>query len=177
MPKQDHIASRDLSHTASGARADGGESDFSHAEARRYFRAFCREIGAVATCDVSLSSELRGEHFAALTSYLRPRGWKTNAPQLTFFGNTYRELLAATREGWAEHSNLHAANTIREMALAIIAITADQGECTDAALRAKFDAADVTRFGERACEQATEMASNGPFSIVKLSGANDVEAA
>lgn len=132
-----------------------------------------REIGSkcyISAGISSVSSDVRPKHL--LTACVYPNDI---LGKVVFYahGETWRGLIDAIREAWAERSDLHAANTIREMALKIIAITADRGECTDAALRAEFDAADVARYGDQACEAATEMASNGPFSIVRLSGAND----
>ena len=73
---------------------------------------------------------------------------------------------------WDEVSADHARATIREIALKIIAITADTGACTDAELRQHFAAEDIERFGDRAVEQANEMADKGPFSIIATTGAN-----
>jgi hypothetical protein len=146
--------------------------DFTIAEAKAAFEAFENSIGS--KCDTHVT--INRHAGSLLSAQVYPLGI---LGKVTLYAkaDTFRDLLAACEAKWAAHSDVHAANTIREMALAIIAITADQGECTDAALRARFDAADVRRFGDAACAQATEMASNGPFSIVVLAGANDAEAA
>lgn len=150
------------------------QADLTHAEAVVAFAAFSRTIGSKARTFVSLD---RGEYgHPALSAAIYPNDI-VGKERIHVNGDSYLDLLDACEAAWAERSDLHATNTIREMALKIISITADQGECTDAALRATFDAVDVARYGEAACEQATEMASNGPFSIVKLSGANQNEAA
>lgn len=155
--------------------ASGASLDLTHAEAVAAFKAFAKAAGSACQVYVHLSSTTGAP---ALDGSIYTKGICGNGgATLTAHGNSYRELLAACEAKWAEHSDLHASNIIRELALAIIAITADQGECTDAALRAKFDAADVARYGDHACAEATAMASNGPFSIVKLSGANDQVAA
>lgn len=148
--------------------------DLTHIEAREAFRAFAQKVGS--QCQV-YPCLCHGQTGPALRASIYTQGIVGAGAQLNASGDSYRELLAACEAKWADHSDLHAVNVIREMALAIIAITADFGECTDAALRAKFDAVDVLRHGDRACEQATEMASNGPFSIVKLAGANDAQVA
>ncbi len=148
--------------------------DLTHTEAREALRDFARTVGLKCQVYPSLS---HGQGGPPLLALIYTHGICGGGAQLNVEGDSYRELLAACEAKWAEHSDLHAANVIREMALAIIALTADQGECTDSALRGKFDAADVTRYGDRACEQATAMVSNGPFSIVKLAGANDAVAA
>jgi hypothetical protein len=149
--------------------------DLTHAEAAEAFMAFARSIGSACDLMVHLSRRVTD---SVLSAQIYTKGIARNGGATLYAkGDSYRELLAACEAKWAEHSDLHGSNVIREMALAIISITADLGECTDAALRAKFDAADVARYGDRACEQATEMASNGPFSIVKLAGANDAQVA
>lgn len=150
------------------------QADLTHAEARQAFRDLAKSIGSKAEIFVCLSKRIDAPRL--LSAHVSPMGMLDKVT-LYVDGDDYRGLLAACEARWAEHSDLHGATTIREMALAIISITADLGECTDAALRAKFDAADVARYGDRACAQATEMAGLGPFSIVKLSDANDAEAA
>lgn len=147
--------------------------DFTLTEAVVAFRAFARSISPKAQCSVSLNTNYGVKAIHAL---VKPGGYEDDT---TFFlhADTFRDLLEQCEAKWAEHSDLFAVNVVRKMALAIISITADQGECSDAALRAEFDAGEITRYGARACAQATEMASNGPFSIVSLSGANDVEEA
>lgn len=88
--------------------------------------------------------------------------------------NTFRDLLAGLQGKWSEHSDVHAQRTVRKMALAIIRITAELGECTDAALRncGEFDPGQVRRFGAAACADANEIAGKGPFSIVVMGSAN-----
>lgn len=85
----------------------------------------------------------------------------------------FDDALAKLKNTWAEHAAQFRAKAIRKMALAIISITADQGQCTDAALRgAGLSAADVKHYGAEACAFANEMAGKGPFQIVTLGGAN-----
>ena len=149
------------------------EADLTHAAASEAFAALSKTF--TAKCDIYVALSLPSE-VGSLRASVYPQSI-VGKVLLTARGDTYRELIADCEERWAIHSDLHASTTIREMALSIIAITADQGECSDAALRAKFDAADVDRYGDHACAEASSMASNGPFSIVKLSGANDQVAA
>lgn len=147
--------------------------DLTHAEAKEAFAAFCSTVSSKAEIHVYLG--LR-RSTGALRAALSPKGlldrWSIDAS-----GDTYVELLQAIEAAWADNSESHALKIVREMALAIIEITDSLGQCTDAALRAKFDAADVARYGEHATAAANEMASNGPFSIVTLVGANDAVAA
>ncbi|WP_332763999.1 hypothetical protein [Phenylobacterium sp.] len=149
--------------------------DFTIAEALDAFDTFAASVGAKAACNATLGAHRRAG--LLVHAFFQPQGSGISAPGFLIYGTSWRDLLANCEAKWAEFADTHSANLIREMALRIIALTADQGECTDAALRAEFDAADIARYGESACAQATEMASNGPFSIVTLSGANDAEAA
>ncbi len=150
------------------------QADLTHAEARAAFRELAERIGPRANVHPSLNSFERSG--SDLTALVYPEG-VLGKGQFSVKADSYREMLERIEAEWEVRGSAYVAKTVRDMALAIISITADQGECTDAALRATFDAVDVARYGERACEQATEMASNGPFSIVKLSGANQNEAA
>ena len=147
------------------------QADLTHTEARAAFLALAREIGAKCTIHPGLNSY--GYREGDLYTSVYPRGITASSEQFYVTADSYRETLEKIRSTWSERADTHATHTVREMALAIISITADRGECTDAALRAKFDAADVTRYGERACAQATEMSGLGPFSNDNLSGAND----
>lgn len=87
---------------------------------------------------------------------------------------TFGELFAAVTAKWAEYEGRHRVDTIKKMALAIIRITSDLGECTDAALRncGEFDPGQVKSYGDEACTVADNMADKGPFSIVELGTAN-----
>lgn len=154
------------------------QQDLTLTEAREALNALQREIGAKCYIHAGLNMKRRrGErHGPNLYAQIYPQDMLGKV-SLAASGDTWAALVADCRRAWEEHSDTHAANTIRDMALAIIRITADLGECTNAALRAEFDTADVARFGERACAKANEMAANGLFSIVSLAGANDAEAA
>jgi hypothetical protein len=83
--------------------------------------------------------------------------------------DTFEGVFAALREKIAEDRlKIHAA-IIRKMALAIITITADIGECSDAALRGNgFPQSEIDKHGESACAEATRLAAGGPFEIVRL---------
>ena len=89
-------------------------------------------------------------------------------------GDTLSDVHKSVTDKWAEYSEAHRARTIRKMALAIISITAELGECTDAALRncGEFDPGQISAYGEQACNDANEIAGKGPFSIVAMGGAN-----
>jgi hypothetical protein len=87
-------------------------------------------------------------------------------------GDTFEAVIAALCDAWEKHKEDHKAKTIRNMALAIIRLTLEFGQCSDSALRAEFDAGSVARWGDDACAMADQMASMGPFKIVQLAGAN-----
>lgn len=96
-----------------------------------------------------------------------------NAAAFSLDADDWPDLIAALNAKWTEFADTHRARKIRDMALTIIRVTAEQGACSDAALRAgKFTADDVVRYGAEACEQADAMAANGPFSIVTIGTAN-----
>lgn len=63
------------------------------------------------------------------------------------------------------------AKIIRDMAVAIIRITADIGYCNAAALTVdrQFSPEAVKRHGAAACDEANRMAEAGPFEIVATS--------
>lgn len=149
--------------------------DFTHTEASEVFRALSRGFGAKCIISVVLVGDYQTEP-GALSAFVRPNG---SGSDVYFFrcADNYRDLLEKCREALAKHSDLHASTIIREMALKIIDITADLGDCTDAALRATFDAADIARYGERACAEATEIAGLAPFEIIPVAAANDRVAA
>jgi hypothetical protein len=138
-------------------------------ELRNRVDALKRDIGAKAEVYIRVSVQ-QGSIPYELTIY--PDGISLGRTRLCYEGENLRQMMEAAEAGWREHEALHHAGLIRKMALAIISLTTDLGECTDAALRAEFAAHEVARFGKRACEQATAMAGRGPFSIVTTAGAN-----
>lgn len=94
-------------------------------------------------------------------------------------GDTFAELYKSVTDKWAEYEAKHRDETIRKMALAIIRITAELGECTDAALRncGEFDPGQIRAYGEQACADANDIAGKGPFAIIVMGGANAEQAA
>jgi hypothetical protein len=88
-------------------------------------------------------------------------------------GDSFAEAIENLRAKWNEEKSLANRNAIRKMALAIIEITTDRGECSDAALRgAGFHQVQIDRIGLLACDEATRLAAGGPFSIRQTAGAN-----
>lgn len=97
----------------------------------------------------------------------------TGGHHISAKGEGFEEAIARLREKWDTAKALADKNTIRKMALAIIEITGDQGECSDAALRgAGFHQPQIDRIGSLACAEATRLAAGGPFLIVTTVGAN-----
>lgn len=131
------------------------------------------DIGKDARVSVYLSYDnLTSSTHPAVAATIYPNGIGGHGA-LRVQADTWDELFTKLTEGWAEASARYKAERVREMALAIIRITAEQGHCTDASLRAAdFSGEEVKRYSEEACRDADEIASNGPFSVVSLRGAN-----
>lgn len=84
----------------------------------------------------------------------------------------WAEAFAKLHEAWDEARKDGQSKLIKSMAIAIIRLTDERGECTDQMLRAEFDAGDVTAFMDRAIERADEMAANGPFIVRRVAESN-----
>lgn len=140
-------------------------------EARAEFRAIETDIGTKADIYVSLNRKLDGGPNFKAHVYID--GITGKAGQFNAQADDLAGLVAATKDAWAGRQERHAAEQVRKMALAIIRLTYDQGECTDAAIRADgFTDQDLRRYGGEAVERANEMADRGPFAIKRLRGSN-----
>ena len=129
------------------------------------------EIGG--ECELSLY--VNGKNaLKPVTGHCRPRGYGDQSPFISVGEHEgWLEALDDCRQQWIAMKADIEKDVLRRMALAIIRITADTGACTNAALRADdFTEQDIAAFGDAACQQADEMASNGPFQITTLQGAN-----
>lgn len=124
-----------------------------------------KSAGAKADARVSIK-------FDEITCYFRPIGWGIDTPSILANGDTPEAAVAEAARQWAEMSNSVRVETVKKMSLAIIRLTHEHGGCTDAALRAEFDLADVKRYGSEAVTLANNMADNGPFSIEFSAKAN-----
>ena len=134
--------------------------------------ALCDSIGPDATSNVMLmcgTYHRKGE----LSVGLEPKGYNGKV-RLSAQVGSLEEVVPAITAEWEKHKELHAANTIKSMAIAIIRLTTELGECTDASLRCEFAAMEIDEYGNAAADLATEMGGRGPFRIVRLTGANDV---
>lgn len=139
-------------------------------EARAAFLAFEREVGPNA--DVMMSFNRHSDSTRALHVSVYPSGIAKDDLSFRVDADDWDELLAAVRAKWDEHKDRHRSQTIRKMALEIIRITADLGECTDAALRDRFNAGEIRAYGKDACADANTIAGKGPFTIKAMKGAN-----
>ena len=116
-----------------------------------------------------------GEYMSGhATASLRPEG-TLGKVNLSIKFSAWDEILPGLRAAWDEHRELHEANIIREMAMAIIRITMDRDECRDADLRCDFDRQDVGRYADRAAALATEMGGKGPFVVIRTDEGNGAE--
>jgi hypothetical protein len=150
--------------------------DLTHAEAAKAFREFQSDVGPSAAVSISVNTGRHNPSRANLTATVWPDGvgsLKNNTIRAD--GDTYAELFDAIKAEWDKQKDAHGAKTIREMALKIISITADDGACSEFSLCKAFSAGEVKTYGDRACEEATRIAGNGPFSIVRA--ASESEAA
>jgi hypothetical protein len=135
-----------------------------------------REIGLRAEIFVSFDTtyfnKATAENILNASVYPRGMGGKEECAFRSTARN-FEDLLEKIETKWAECSARHRAEIIRKMALRIINLTAEHGECTDAALRGDvFSAGDISMYGVEACEEANRIAAKGPFSIIAIKGAN-----
>ncbi len=79
---------------------------------------------------------------------------------------TWPEAFSAARAWIANYATVHRDSRIRAMALAIIDLTDQHGECTRVMLtRRDFSGAEVEALKDAACQRASEMSANAPFSV------------
>ena len=137
-------------------------------EIRETAKTFANEIGPDATILISIHIRATKLLFAMIC----PDGVGRDSA-LCVSADEWPELFTTLRAKWAERADEYRRKTIRKLALEIIRITAEQGECTDAALRGvSFSATDVARYGAEAVADANAIASNGPFAIVAAAKEN-----
>lgn len=127
-----------------------------------------RDVGPNAYISLSITTHDEGPVYIGLYPY----GMVKNEAYLHVRGVFFADTLNAMRDKWAEYKVRFAETVTRKMALAIIRITDEFGECTDAALREEFDAGKVAAYSEDACKLADTMAAKGPFTIKAVAGAN-----
>lgn len=126
-------------------------------------RALAAQLGPRADVTISIIPAMPKK---STLIHIRPNGIGHSAAQ-TVSGNEWADTFAAAREWIATHKQVHRNNIIRKMALAIISITDEFGECAEARLRAADFAGDeITEFHEAACARAGEMCQGAPFSVL-----------
>lgn len=132
------------------------------------------EIGPKADITLSINAMDAFEHDSKepvrLSVY--PFGMVQSKGWFAIRSATFDGAISSARIKWTEYSDEHRLQTTKNMALAIIRLTTEVGECFDAALRQEFDAAVIARWGDDACKVADEMAGRGPFRIKRKRGAN-----
>lgn len=85
----------------------------------------------------------------------------------------FDECIAKLQIEWTKVREETDRRHTRLLAVAIIELTADQGECTEPALRGRgFSQVDIDRLGAKAAEEATRLSTLGPFTILKTGGRN-----
>lgn len=129
-----------------------------------------KNIGPNAYISLGIDPESEAKEPIYLALY--PFGITYNEGYLSIRAGNFAAALEGIRKAWSKHEAEHNRKATNKMALAVIRLTTELGECTDAALREEFDAAQIARFGADACKLADSMASKGPFSIKILRGAN-----
>lgn len=146
-------------------------ADFPVSEFRSEIKAFESSVGPRA--EVYISVELTDGPLFYATFYSRGI-CQSGGSDFRVDADDLPGVLLALKNKWAEYAEKHRGEITRKMALAIIRITAELGECTDAALRncGEFDPAQIKMYGEQACGDANDIAGRGPFQIVTLGGAN-----
>ncbi|MEY9806938.1 hypothetical protein [Bradyrhizobium elkanii] len=145
--------------------------DLSPQEYREHVKAFLPTVGLKA--EIFTSIETLAWKKKPYSASLYAHGiTNSHRGYLHVEGDTLAEVWSALQEKWAEHRDQHRIEVTRKMALAIIRLTTELGECTDAALRSEFDPAEIKSYGDDACAEANAMAGRGPFSIAMKGGAN-----
>lgn len=135
----------------------------------------CKELAAKIGPAADVSIGMNNRH--GLSGYIYTTGITGDRkdPQSFSVGaynaSSFEDCLEQLEAEWRKEKDKRADRTLEEMALEIIRLTAEFGECTDAGLRAKFGPL-VAEMSEAAVSRANEMAANGPFKIVAMRGAN-----
>jgi len=114
-----------------------------------------------------------------LTEDSRYRSGRVREPfTVSVRGETFEEMFAKARVIWDEHRMTADEGSIREMALDIIQLTYEFGECNEAALRqnGKFSARQIDDYKQLAIDRANTMAERGPFSVVEAASSNGAPA-
>lgn len=128
-----------------------------------------RDVGPHAYVSLSITAD-EGERPVYICIY--PYGMVRNEGYVHVRCADFEEALHKIRAKWTAYKERFSKTITRKMALAIIRLTDEFGECRDAALRDEFDPGQIASFGKEACQLANTMASKGPFAIIAMVGAN-----
>ena len=141
-------------------------------EIKAELRKLREEAGINAYVDVTVKAdEYCGDEL--VSGVLYPFGvGSSDEGYIRVTASDFPEALQNLRKEWDSRKVAHHAEMVKKMALAIIRITTDRGECTEAALRHEFDAGQVRSCADDACKLADEMAGRGPFKVKRARGAN-----
>lgn len=138
--------------------------DLTTAEALAELKSFVHSIGEAATLSIALYPFNPDSH--PVHWVLLPDGYGEGAWRMTGDTETLGSALAEARARYANEQADREREIIRRLAMTIISITYEHGECTDAALRiAGSSKALIEKFGAAACLVANAIAGSGPFSI------------
>lgn len=132
-------------------------------EARSALNALVKEIGprAYFTCFLNRSGD------DVIGVVIEPTGRYSDGAGIRASGSDYSSAVAAARAAWVEREAELAASLVRRMALSIIELAAE-GAVTDRRLMNRsFNAGEIAKHGDEACAEATRLAGNMPFSILK----------
>jgi hypothetical protein len=131
---------------------------------------FRKTIGPRAHVTVMITSSETNGGIARLNLAIDPEGLLGKTPTIYVKAPAsiaFDEIIPLMEAAWLEHGAAHREALIKKMALAIIRLTSDRGQCEDYALRMEFSSGEVDQFGAQAEARANEIAGKGPFSITK----------
>jgi len=138
-------------------------------EIKAALKAIAVDAGPKAYASIDISADSR----ATISAGLYPEGITGHSMCIRVEADDFSEVIDKLNRAWEARRDLQDKQTIRKMALSVIEISTDHGECSDAALRgAGFSQRQIDAMGATACSEATRLAAGGPFSIVATIGAN-----
>ena len=129
------------------------------------FRAHIQSV-LPSRAEVHLSIHKPGDHACLLSIY--PNGYRDASCTKSFFGPDWASVLPVALEYASSISVVTRENDIRKLALDIIDLTDQHGNCTRALLRARSHTSEhLDDYLELACARATEMAGNSPYTVTE----------
>lgn len=126
-------------------------------------RALASQMGPKAEVRVGVMARYGGNDAMV---HIYPDGMARSLGE-TAEGKSWPEAFAAAQVWISTHKQVRRNNIIRKMALAVISITDEFGECPEARLRAAdFSRDEISEFHQVACARASEMCASAPFSVL-----------